>query len=295
MKARQVLSVALVLMLLTACSSHATTGNADVDKLSTQQLGTVLVNALDEIKLRDARAEEDAAEIARLQLLVQGVQYTDPEFPAIVKVEDDTGRVTFNKPGSYLLLPEALAYPGVTVLPNHSRIEIGGNDALTLTPASLWMYRFEGNKLFLSSTSGIYGEIVVGKAGDPGALNLIDILFDGHPGQEEQRDQYDRLTQPYIPQSAGLIATIPPDPGKSSYRNDEPIFWSNSLAGRQVSFNTSVNEDSAVIRVGLFAVDSIAVLYSFVYDSERDAQHEFAIMALLQTMRVQNRAIEVGF
>jgi hypothetical protein len=265
--------------------------------MDAQTLASNLVRALEQITATKEQLAMSEQEVLRLEKLVQGVQYTDPEFPAITRVEDDTGRVTFNKPRGYLLLPEPLVYPGVEVLPSATEIVLGGTGVggLHLSPSPVWMYRFEGNKLFLSGSNGVYGEIVVGKSSGVFDVSMTDILFDGHPGQTEERDQYNRVTQVYIPASEGLIATVPPDPGKQPYRNDEVIFWSGNAAGRQVSLDTSVNGSSAVLRVGLFAVGQLAVLYSFAYDAARNAQVEDDLLALLRTATVQSKPIAIGF
>lgn len=296
---KKIISILLTLfcvLSLSACANlpQINTGNSIVDAMSPQQLGDALVRALDEREYLIEQAENSALEIERLKELVRGIQYTDPEFPAITRIDDTTDKVSFNKPGSYLRLPEGLAYPGVEVIPVDNKLQMGGANGITLVSASSWSYRLEGNRLYLANTVGVYGEIVLGRLNTEADIERIDILFDGHEGQQEIRDEWDRIIQAHIEQTKGVLNTVPPDPGKTAGK-DEVIFWQNRAVGRQVSLNTLVNGESAVLRIGAFAVQNNAVLYAFAYDTERNDQCEALIMNMLLSVSVQDRNIAIGF
>lgn len=286
----------ILVSVLSGCSNEqrAVTGNPTIDAMNTQQLGDALVRALSERAAYKDEADAKDMEVTRLQGLVQGIQFADPEFPALVRLEDDTNRVVFNKPGSYILLPEALVYPGVATLAVDNKLRMGGDNGIVLNITPVWAFRLEGNRLFVSSTTGVYGEIVLGRLPGEVDMDFVDIIFDGHPGQEEVRDEWDRVTQAFIEKTEGVKNNIPADPGKGAGK-DGLITWSSRTVGRQVSLPTSVSGVSSMIRVGAFAVQNNAVTYAFVYESEYSDANEALILALITSITISNRAIAVEF
>ena len=120
MKFRKIVAMTLVVVMsatLLAGCGKARTGNATIDKMSPQELGEALVRALNERSQYKTMSEDLQAQVDDLQKKVQGVQFADPEFPAIDKVQDDTGRLTFKKPGDYVKLPDPLYICEQTQLP----------------------------------------------------------------------------------------------------------------------------------------------------------------------------------
>ncbi len=297
MKRRRIIAFVIALStcttLLTGCG-HAKTGNATIDKMSTDELGTTLVRALKDRSDFKAANEELQGQVDELNQKVQGVQYADPEFPAITKVDDDTGRTTFKKPGDYVKLPDPMRVPGDTPAEVNNVISMGGEQGIKMKMAPVWSYRIEGNKLWVSSSTGVYGVIVLGKMNSDVNMTLLNTLFDGSPGQAEVKDQWNRIVTPYIEKSEGLKKSIPADPGKGAGK-DGAISWNTKQVGRQVELNTSVEGKSAVFRAGALAVQTNSVMYSFMYDSAYDDAKEAIILALIQSIVIQNINLAVEF
>ena len=298
MKIRRINSLLLVCMIIvslfTSCSpKRTTTGNPTIDNMTMEELGDALVRALNERSAYKASSEQLQAQVDDLYKMVQGVQVADPEFPAISEVEDGTGRLTFTKPGDYIKLPDPLRIPGDVPIEVNNKIAMGGPQGITLQMAPVWAYRIEGNKLWLSSSTGVYGAIVIGKM--EGALNMehLDIVFDGSPGQAEERDDWDRIIKPYIPKTEGLKKSVPADPGKSA-GIDEAIYWRNTKVGRQIILNTSIDGESAVFRAGAFVAQDVSVIYTFVYETESNVSNEAIILTAIQSIAIQNAAIAVA-
>ena len=182
MKTQRRLALLLVLTLtltvLSGCVSKAKTGNEIIDNLKPQELGETLVRALDEMSNFKTQAEDLQTQVDELSKLVQGVQMADPEFPAVDKVEDDTGRTTFKKPNDYIRLPDPMRVPGDVPAAVDNKIAMGGVQGITLDMAPIWSYRIEGNKLWLSTVSGVYGVIVIGKMQGNLNMALLDTIFD---------------------------------------------------------------------------------------------------------------------
>lgn len=296
MKHRRLIAVLLILALSTTlmagCSKRASTGNETIDQMDTQQLGEALVRALNDRSTYKSLSEDLQAQVDDLHTKVQGVQFADPEFPAIDKVEDDTGRLTFKKPGDYVKLPEPLHIGGSVPAEVDNKIAMGGTQGITLKMAPIWSYRIEGNKLWLSTVSGVYGVIVIGKLAGNLDMNMLDILFDGSEGQPEIKDDWGNVTQYYIPKSEGLISSVPADPGKPAGK-DGTIFWNGNKVGRQILLNTSVEGESAVFRAGAFAAQNASVTYVFMYDEETNASLEDTITSAIQSISIQNIPISI--
>lgn len=296
MKHRRLIAMLLLLTLSTTlmagCTNKAKTGNETIDKMNAQQLGEALVRALNDRSTYKNLSEDLQGQVDELNKLVQGVQFADPEFPAIDKVEDDTGRVTFKKPGDYIKLPDPLYIRGTDPASVDNKIAMGGTQGITLRMAPIWTYRIEGNKLWLSTVSGIYGVIVIGKMAGNLDMNMLNILFDGSEGQPEIKDSWGNITQHYIPKSEGLINSVPADPGKPAGK-DGTIFWNGQKVGRQILLNTSVEGESAVFRAGAFAAQNASVTYVFMYEKETNASLEDTITSAIQSISIQNIPISI--
>lgn len=295
MKFRKIVAMALVVVMsatLLAGCGKAKTGNATIDKMSPQELGEALVRALNERSQYKTMSEDLQAQVDDLQKKVQGVQFADPEFPAIDKVQDDTGRLTFKKPGDYVKLPDPLYIRGTDPASVDNKISMGGAHGITLKMAPIWSYRIEGNKLWLSTVSGIYGVVVIGKLAGNLDMDKINVLFDGSEGQPEIKDAWGNITQPYIPKSDGIIKSVPADPGKPAGK-DGTIFWNSNKVGRQVVLHTSIEGKSGVFRAGAFAAQNASVTYVFMYDKEMDASLEDTITTAIQSISIQNIPISI--
>lgn len=288
-----VLIVCLGMGLLTGCEQHTKTGNPTIDSMTVDQLGEALVRALNERASYKQQSEDLQARVDELEKMVQGIQFADPEFPAIDKVEDDTGRVTFKKPGDYIKLPDPMRVPGDVPAEVNNKISMGGEQGITMKMAPIWTYRIEGNKLWLSSTTGVYGVIVIGQMKGVLNMDLLNTIFDGSAGQPEKKDDWGRIIQPYIPKSEGLKKSVPADPGKGAGK-DEDIYWNKNKVGRQVILNTSVEGNSAVFRAGAFAVQSVSVMYVFMYETEADDSKEAIILSAIQSITIQNVPVSVA-
>jgi len=295
MKFRKIVAMALVVVMsatLLAGCGKARTGNAIIDKMSPQELGEALVRALNERSQYKTMSEDLQAQVDDLQKKVQGVQFADPEFPAIDKVQDDTGRLTFKKPGDYVKLPDPLYIRGTDPASVDNKISMGGAQGITLKMAPIWSYRIEGNKLWLSTVSGIYGVVVIGKLAGNLDMDNINVLFDGSEGQPEIKDAWGNIIQPYIPKSDGIIKSVPADPGKPAGK-DGTIFWNSNKVGRQVVLHTSIEGKSGVFRAGAFAAQNASVTYVFMYDKEMDASLEDTITTAIQSISIQNIPISI--
>lgn len=287
------LLVSVLASLLVGCGS-AGTGNETIDKMSKKELGTALVRALKDRSSYKEATVELQGQIDDLNKKVQGVQLADPVFPAIDKVEDGTGRVTFKKPGTYVKLPDPMRVPGDVPAEVNNLISMGGDTGIKMTMVPVWSYRIEGNKLWVSSSTGVYGVIVIGKMNSVLDMSLLSTLFDGSPGQAEEKDQWDRIVKPYIAKSEGLKKSVPADPGKGAGK-DGQISWNNKVVGRQVLLNTTVEGKSSVFRAGAFAAQSNSVMYAFMYETELDESKEAIILALVQAITIQNVKVAVEF
>ncbi len=295
MKFRKIVAMALVVVMsatLLAGCGKAKTGNATIDKMSPQELGEALVRALNERSQYKTMSEDLQAQVDDLQKKVQGVQFADPEFPAIDKVQDDTGRLTFKKPGDYVKLPDPLYIRGTDPASVDNKISMGGAQGITLKMTPIWSYRIEGNKLWMSTVSGIYGVVVIGKLAGNLDMNMVNALFDGSEGQPEIKDAWGNITQPYIPMSDGIIKSVPADPGKPAGK-DGTIFWNGNKVGRQVVLHTSIEGKSGVFRAGAFAAQNASVTYVFMYDKEMDASLEDTITTAIQSISIQNIPISI--
>jgi hypothetical protein len=124
-------------------------------------------------------------------------------------------------------------------------------------------------------------------------MNLLNTLFDGSKGQNEVKDEWGRITQPYIAKSQGLKKSIPADPGKGAGK-DEDISWNKSKVGRQIILNTSVNGKSAVFRAGALAAQNVSVMYAFMYETAADDTKEAIILAAIQAITIQNTPVAVA-
>jgi len=297
MKFRKIVAMTLVVVMsatLLAGCGKAKTGNATIDKMTPQELGEALVRALNERSQYKTMSEDLQAQVDDLQKKVQGVQFADPEFPAIDKVQDDTGRLTFKKPGDYVKLPDPLYIRGTDPADVDNKISMGGARGITLKMAPIWSYRIEGNKLWMSTVSGIYGVVVIGNlAGNPDMnMNKINDLFDGSEGQPEIKDARGNKIQDYIPKSDGIIKSVPADPGKPAGK-DGTIFWNGNKVGRQVVLYTSIEGKSGVFRAGAFVAQNVSVTYVFMYDKEMDASLEDTIITAIQSISIQNTPISI--
>jgi hypothetical protein len=295
MKFRKIVAMTLVVVMsatLLAGCGKAKTGNATIDNMSPQELGEALVRALNERSQYKTMSEDLQAQVDDLQKKVQGVQFADPEFPAIDKVQDDTGRLTFKKPGDYVKLPDPLYIRGTDPASVDNKISMGGAQGITLKMTPIWSYRIEGNKLWMSTVSGIYGVVVIGKLAGNLDMNMVNTLFDGSEGQPEIKDAWGNITQPYIPMSDGIIKSVPADPGKPAGK-DGTIFWNSNKVGRQVVLHTSIEGKSGVFRAGAFAAQTASVTYVFMYDKEMDASLEDTITTAIQSISIQNIPISI--
>lgn len=295
MKFRKIVAMTLVVVMsatLLAGCGKAKTGNATIDNMSPQELGDALVRALNERSQYKAMSEDLQAQVDDLQKKVQGVQFADPEFPAIDKVQDDTGRLTFKKPGDYVKLPDPLYIVGTDTADVDNKISMGGARGITLKMTPIWSYRVEGNKLWMSTVSGIYGVVVIGKLASYLGMDMINILFDGSEGQPEIKDAWGNKTQDYIPKSDGIIKSVPADPGKPAGK-DGAIFWNGNKVGRQVVLHTSIEGKSGVFRAGAFVAQNVSVTYVFMYDKEMDASLEDTITTAIQSISIQNIPISI--
>jgi hypothetical protein len=297
---RGFMSVVLILVLLfvSACGGgevRSNTGNPSIDAMDIDTMGQALLRMMGERDTYRREAEYLEDEVNTLREVVRGVQVADPEFPAIVRLEDGTGNVTFSKPGLYVLMPDGgLIFPGARPIGVSNSVRMGGESGVTLNLETLWMHRFDGNRLHLQSSTGIYGVVTIGRIVGGLDMSAVNGVFEGRDARPELRNEWNQITQHAVEAVTGVLDTIPPQPGSSPGR-DEQIRHGTAVVGRQMSLNTTVEGQPATIRVGNFVVGEYAVLYTFLYETVRSDFQESILYNLVSNMSMGGRRVQVGF
>jgi hypothetical protein len=298
----RVTTFVMAFLLLTGCTQYSSTGNESIDSMSVTELGIAFARALDEQRMTHDELEDAYLEIDRLWDLVHGVQFEDPLFPAIKRLNDATEREVFAKPTDFLPLLEPIVYVGSETIAVNNRLAFGGIAGITLGIFPSWSFRMDGNKLYMSTIPGIdpgiYGIITVGRFRGELNMEYVDIVFDGHEGREEVRDESDpeRIMVPGIKPTRGIVNWVPMDPGRPNLPRGE-VTMNRTVIGRVARLHTSVEGHSGMLHVYVFGYESCIVLAAFAYETAYNDTSEALLLTLLTSIAFadNSRTIAVNY
>lgn len=204
--------------------------------------------------------------ITELEDVLKRVDEEKGPTSAITKLNDGTGKETFNTVDNTFTLPIEFKYPDSAQAPNTSSINI--SEAVKITPTSNWVCKLNGTTLELSHSSGIAGTITVGSLSRDAQKFLVTDL------------------QPYMDE---LLKELPIDSKRPS-----KLFLNDTQFGVDNISHTYIDQEDAMLRLGLLGYGDVSIQYVFVYKGEQDSAKDETIISLMSTVKVWNNQLSIA-
>lgn len=252
--------IALVLIGVTILSLSGCKKDSDRDPLLDESKDSLVAMIRDQ----QTQINNYATEVEDLESKLKGVLGEDVPPEAISTIGDGTGRLTFNSYKNTITFPELFMYPDCISAPADDRVSIV--NGVTFSPSSNWVINLDGTTAEVEHTNSITGTFKVVAYNDVYDKEILKIKIDE------------------------WLATLPPDEAVQYTR----IFVADNFCGYDVlSQNSMIDEEPAVIRVGMIAYGQKAVSYAFVYRGEADPIKNEAVKSLISSIQINTSELRM--